>query len=521
MKTEIKNYTKGLFLLGMLTMPGIVVAQDGALDLSFDNDGFVTTTIGADNDVVNSIAIQSDGKMVVAGYSSNGPFEDFTILRYNTDGSLDQSFGTDGIVITNIVPYQEAATSVALQNDGKIVAVGYISIADSFDFVVVRYNTDGSLDTTFDNDGIVTTSIGVGNDLAVSMIIQDDGKIVSAGESSNGDNDDIALIRYNTDGSLDTSFGDDGIVTTDIDNTDNVGVSIALQSEGKIVVAGVITQPTGYDTVLLQYNSDGSLDNSFGSNGMTLTGVENSDEVATSVAIQGDGKIVVEGYGSNGANYDVTLQRYDVNGSLDLTFDTDGMVTTAIGTSGDRAFSAAIQSDGKILAAGYSTVGSTLDIAVLRFNTNGSLDNSFDGDGIVTTPIGQSDEGATFVTLQNDGKIVVGGFSRSGADYDFAVLRYNNPSINTDVNESTEQEMRYSVFPNPFSASTTILLGRPCVNATIAVYNALCEQVMELNNISGYSIILHRNDLPGGVYYVQLTEGNLTSLEKIIVSNVE
>jgi uncharacterized delta-60 repeat protein len=184
-----------------------VAAAEGDLDTTFDSDGKVTTAIGASDNEAYSVAIQSDGKIVAAGSSKNGSNYDFALARYNTDGTLDTNFGTGGKVITAIGSSTDVAESVAIQSDGKIVAAGFSNNGSNNDFALVRYNTNGTLDTTFDSDGKVTTAIGSANDAAYSVAIQSDGKIVAAGFSNNGSNNDFALVRYNTNGSLDTSFG--------------------------------------------------------------------------------------------------------------------------------------------------------------------------------------------------------------------------------------------------------------------------------------------------------------------------
>ena len=181
-------------------------AADGDLDTTFSGDGKVTTAIGSGTDTAWSVVLQSDGKIVAAGYSYNGSNDDFAVVRYNTNGSLDTTFDTDGIVTTAVGLGDDTAYSVVLQSDGKIVAAGSLDNGN-YDFAVVRYNIDGSLDTTFDTDGKVTTAVGLGDDEAYSVVLQSDGKIVVAGDSYNGTNYDFAVVRYNvvksnTDGSL-------------------------------------------------------------------------------------------------------------------------------------------------------------------------------------------------------------------------------------------------------------------------------------------------------------------------------
>jgi uncharacterized delta-60 repeat protein len=196
---------------------------DGSLDTGFDGDGKVTTAIGASTDYGYSVIQQSDGKLVVAGTSYNGSSYDFALVRYNADGSLDASFDGDGIVTTAIGAANDYAQSVIQQADGKLVVAGYSYNGSNYDVALVRYNTDGSLDTGFDGDGKVTTAIGTGYDEGYSVIQQADGKLVVAGTSYNGSSNDFALVRYNADGSLDASFDGDGIVTTAIGAGDDYG----------------------------------------------------------------------------------------------------------------------------------------------------------------------------------------------------------------------------------------------------------------------------------------------------------
>jgi uncharacterized delta-60 repeat protein len=400
-------------------------AAVGDLDTSFDTDGKVTTAIGAGNDFAYSIALQSDGKILVAGYSDNGSNNDFAVVRYNANGSPDTSFGTDGKVTTAIGAQSDYAQSVALQSDGKIVVAGYSFIVGNYDFAVVRYNTNGSLDTSFGTDGKVTTAIGAGNDFAHSMALQSDGKIVVAGEIATGvGSDNFAVVRYNTNGSLDTSFGTDGKVTTAIGAGSDLAYSMALQSDGKIVVVGSSGNIINYGFAVVRYNTDGSLDTSFDTDGKVTTAIGAIGDVAYSIDLQSDGKIVVAGTSYNGSSYDFAVVRYNTDGSLDTSFDTDGKVTTAIGAIGDVAYSIDLQTDGKIVVAGTSYNGSNNDFAVVRYNTNGSLDTSFDTDGKVATAIGASSDSAYSIALQSDGKIVVAGGSYNGSNDDFAVVRY-------------------------------------------------------------------------------------------------
>ncbi len=460
----MKNSFLGVlaFLTLLFVGVGAHPAQaSGSLDSSFGSDGKVITVFGTSNESANSIAIQSNGKIVVAGSSSNGTNNEFTVTRYNTDGSLDSSFDSDGKVTTTIGSNADAF-SVAIQSDGKIVLAGNAIIGGRDEIAVARYNTDGSLDSSFDSDGKVTTTIGEA-DYATSVVVQSDGKIVVAGSSATGGDSNFALIRFNTDGSLDSSFDP---AVTPIGSANDEAYSVAIQSNGKIVVAGYSDNGAQRVFAVARYNTDGSLDSSFNSDGKVTTAI-GSDDLAKSVAIQSDGKIVVAGSSSNGSDNDFALIRYNTDGSLDSSFASDGKVITVFGSSGEFANSVALQSDGKIVVAGSSDNGAQRVFAVARYSADGSLDSSFDSDGKVTTAIGSGDF-AFSVAIQSDGKIVVVGSSNNGSDDDFAILRYGQPAATAPGAPTIGSATALS----PTSVSITFTAPANNGGATIETYTA-------------------------------------------------
>jgi uncharacterized delta-60 repeat protein len=353
-------------------------APPGDLDPTFDGDGKVTTDFADATDGANAVAIQGDGKIVTAGDAVvSGAPQDFALARYNPDGSLDTTFDGDGKVTTDFAGDSDEARGVVIQGDGKIVAAGTTSEFDpccTSDFALARYNTDGSLDTTFDGDGKVTTDFAGGSDGAGGVVIQGDGKIVAGGFAIVFGNPDFALARYNTDGSLDVTFDGDGKVTTDFAGSIDEARGVAIQADGKIVAAGFtdVSGPFGFAFALARYNTNGSLDTTFDGDGKVTTdfavGPDDPDE-AHAVAIQGDGKIVAAGCLNCfiGAPNDFALARYNTDGSLDVTFDGDGKVTTDFAGSFDQANGVAIQGDGKIVAAGFTDVSGTFDFALARY----------------------------------------------------------------------------------------------------------------------------------------------------------
>jgi uncharacterized delta-60 repeat protein len=411
------------------------VAAPGGLDYTFSGDGKIIDGIVHGYDDIRGVAVQPDGKIVVAGVSSTGNWNRvFSVARYTADGSLDSSFGNGGSVLTSIGPYYQEATSVAIQSDGKIVVAGWIyDNSNDVDFAVVRYNPDGSLDNSFDGDGKVITFFSNGGGRAQSVAVQSNGKIVVAGYASIGASGNLfAVVRYDANGSLDPTFDGDGIATTDVlPGSYDEGYSVTIQADGKLDVAGrarTTDDSTGnFDFAVVRYNADGTLDNTFDGDGKATTAIGPRDDYARSITIQPDGKIVAAGSVGNASfdNFDFALVRYNTNGSLDTSFDGDGKVTTSIGPSQDNGLAVLIQTDEKIVVSGSSFDGTTVNFAVVRYNPNGALDPFFDLDGKVTTSLGQGFNEARAAAIQPNGRIIAAGVRNNVAEYDYGIVRYN------------------------------------------------------------------------------------------------
>jgi uncharacterized delta-60 repeat protein len=394
-----------------------------------------TITFGSSNDTAR-LRIQQTDALGVAMFQPSR-------------GALDPTFDGDGRVTTATAPAAGGDWGMAavVQTDGRIVIAGHCQMggATGTDFCLARYNASGSLDTSFDGDGRVTTAIAptAGTDLLYGVALQSDGKIVTAGACDMGGatGRDACLARYNTDGSLDTSFDGDGRVTTAtaILNGQDYPDAVAIQADGKIITAGQCDMgATDYDACLARYNVDGSLDTSFDGDGRVTTAAAPGDlyDGAYALALQADGRIVTAGeceIGGGTWSTDVCLARYNVDGSLDTSFDGNGQVTTAIApaTGDDAAFAVAVQPDGKIVTAGYCDMGGATgtDACLARYNPNGTLDTSFDTDGRVTTATAPA-TGNDFVyaiALQADGKIITAGQCAMGGatGQDECLARYN------------------------------------------------------------------------------------------------
>lgn len=417
---------------------GRVYAGVGDLDPNFGNGGKVITRLGF-GDRVTSLAFQPDGKIVAAGASASRAIydaSDFALVRYQADGSLDLSFGSGGRVITDFLGDEDYVNAVALQRDGKIVAAGRARKGAVIYFGLARYNTDGSLDATFGSGGkLLTSFFGIGDD-ALAMAIQPDGKIVAAGKTFTGPSEvDFALARYNSNGTLDATFGSGGKVHTDLGGYDLI-TAMAIQPDGKIVAGGdTYTEGAQNDCALARYNKDGSLDSTFGSGGKVVTDFAGLPDFVAGLALQPDGKIVLAGDVStyvSASRDDIGfgLARYNKDGSLDSSFGSGGKVIT----EGDliAAHAVVVQPNGKIIAAGLAVhTTANGDFGLARYNSNGSLDSAFGTGGIVTTDFSPSDT-AFAIAIQSDGKIVA-----AGAAFDvqtgngFALARYDFGDITT------------------------------------------------------------------------------------------
>ena len=409
------------------------MAAPGQLDTSFGIDGKVTTNFTGGHDPASSIAIQDDGKVVAVGTANyRGTDAKFALARYESTGILDPTFGGNGKVLTNFTGAWDGAFSVAIQSDGRIVVVGEAGGSGPVEtagarFALARYDTEGALDATFGGDGKVTTNLSSGADFGFGVAIQaEDGKIVVTGRAG-GSGGRIALVRYNANGSLDATFGDNGKVTTNLTRRDDRADDLAIQADGRIVVAGTANYfSNGARFALVRYDPDGSRDKTFSADGIVTTDVTPTFDGAFGVAIQPtDGKILAAGQAGGGDAGRIGLVRYETNGALDDTFGGDGKVTTNFTAALDYADDVAIQPDGRIIAAGaIRFFGPDARFALVRYETNGALDDTFGGDGKVTTDLGAARGGIFDVDIQpSDGKIVAVGVAGGGGGR-FGLARY-------------------------------------------------------------------------------------------------
>ncbi|HYQ01711.1 MAG TPA: hypothetical protein VER96_23720 [Polyangiaceae bacterium] len=407
-----------------------VYGPPGSVDTSFQG-GKVTVPVGGTDAYAYAMAAQRDGKLLVAG-TSHDHAGDFTVLRFTRDGELDTSFGSAGIVTTQVGDGADVARAIAVDDKGRVVVAGSASGATSLDFAVVRYLADGKLDTSFGDDGKTIVSFGDDADTAYALVLQSDGKIVIGGDSSRGSSQsgvDFALLRLDADGKPDTSFGDAGLVTSSIAKLsarDSI-YALALQTisgEERIVAAG-----GEGDFMLARFHADGALDETFGEQGK-VTGLFGSTiGAARALSITPEGEVVVAGH----AQHDFALAKLRKSGSLDPAFGVDGKVLTAVSKDNwDEAQGLALAADGKLLVAGWTYEGnsSSGNTALLRYDADGALDSSFGEAGIVITQVAAAnkpDQGSALLISPDERvpseRILVAG-NASASYSQFAVTRF-------------------------------------------------------------------------------------------------
>ena len=406
--------------LVLVACAGVALGAPGDLDLTFAGQGKRTVDYGG-SDLARAVAVQPDGKIIVVG--SGNANQDIAVTRFRPDGSLDPSFDGDGVVGVDFGAY-DVGNALALQPDGKIVVAGATSAGLNGDVAVMRLRSDGSLDGDFNGTGKRIIDYG-GYDDAQGVAVQPDGKIVVAGRG-NG-NSDFAVTRLRPDGGFDPSFDGDGVVGVDFGGSDG-GRGIALQRDGKIVVAGYTS--VGTRVAILRLRSDGSPDPDFNANGKQTIDYGGFGDQANAVVVQPDDDIVVAGAGN--PRQDLAVSRLRPDGSLDPGFDGDGVVGVDFGDFYDQGNALVLQPNGKIVVVGRGGDKYTGDMAVMRLQPGGALDTTFDFDGKKAVDFGGL-ESANGVALQPDGGIVVAGSTSAtnSGDQALARLKGDPPALGT------------------------------------------------------------------------------------------
>jgi uncharacterized delta-60 repeat protein len=418
------------------------VAAPGQLDPSFGAGGTVITEFPSSLSGARAVAVQADGRVVAAGFAHTNASiaSDFALTRYDVTGVLDAAFGTGGRVRTDFGGRFDEALAVAVQPDGKIVVAGSSSDATGADMAVARYTGDGNLDATFDGDGMALVEFG-GEASARAVALQRDGKVVLAGRVDRPFGagccvSDFALARLTSAGVPDASFGGDGRVVTDFlpgaDNGQDAAHAVLVRADGRILAAGSgVSGGVSVDFAVARYRANGSLDPTFSNDGRVTSDFVGFFDEIRDLAVDRDGRIVAGGQscefpGTSDEVCDFGLARYTARGALDPRFGRHGKVRTDLGadlSEGIRGI--VVQPDNRIVAAGQTSGPGGPDVGLARYRSDGRLDGSFGVNGVVITPVSPSTDEVGGLALGPASRVVVAGTTAVSQSFGFFVSRYH------------------------------------------------------------------------------------------------
>ncbi len=471
------------------------MAQCGYLDRGFGTNGIAVATVRDSVCEAAAVAVQTDGKIVAAGSSRIGNVECFTLIRYNSDGGIDRSFGLNGIVAYQVGLSNSNITAIVIQPDGKIV-VGGISRMTNVSIpklTLARFTSDGHFDPTFDQDGIVTpTNNWAFFGLKIFVALQPDNKIIAGGQTAGSVH---AIFRYNTDGSPDSTFDTNGNVITSLQTIGYELRGLTLQADGKILTTGVC----GYfqpQNAMLRYNSTGEIDTTFGTGGMIFFPFQPQSQ-PVAVAERPDGKMVV----AVSKYYNppsVWLFGFNPDGSVDTDFGNNGIVT-ASPLNPCALNDMKVRSDGTIILTGCAGIDNFYTIYVLSFKPDGTPDELFDGDGMAIIPHNSTMMNSRAVAIAPNGDIVIAGSKTENYIQYMLAARFRYCKVSPEFTTLT-------VYPNPGDGAPAFQTDNILDNATVNVYNVQGARIMQQSGLNGQWHILHAESLPAGLYYIQLIQ---------------
>lgn len=509
------------FIIALL-FPLTFIAQPGVLDPTFGNNGKVTLDFLQEADEAKDVAIQTDGKILVAGTSNLNFNIQFALVRFNEDGTLDNTFSEDGIANVQFGSSNfSSAECLAIQPDGKILVAGTTFSGNFYQLAMVRLNIDGTLDNTFSGDGLFTSTFAT-NVFCGAIALDNDGSIVAAGASGLlGADNHISVIRVQGNGTLDIGFGNNGLQRVDI-GTQSGALSVIVQNDGKIVAAGRTDDGVYNDFAVTRFLSNGSLDATFDGDGKRTFSLAEYDDYATSLLQLPNGKLLLGGI----SNTEFALVQLNANGSNNTAFSGDGIVQTDMNDSFDEIQDIALDADGNIVAVGQSAYN-IYDIAVLRYLPNGTLDNLFSLDGKATIDfLGTYDYGQA-VALQQDGKIVVAGSTDNNGNSDFALARLQGVCqiISSSQNVSICSGESYSVGSSVYTQSGVyndiLTLPSGCDSSVVTTLSVLSNSnfTQNVTITSGESFTVgNSNYTTEGTYQDILT--SVSGCDSVVTTNL-
>jgi uncharacterized delta-60 repeat protein len=487
---------RALLVIVALGSANPVKSQSFYLDQSFGNGGSIADLSITPNSRVNDLEVQSDGKIVGILYNNMK----FQVFRLKTTGAPDSSFGLNGFVEVQLTTnFPNLAVSLALQPDGKILVAGIVNKLDD-DIALLRFDTDGSPDKSFGTSGVVTTGTYNYDDEVQKMLLKPDGKIiVAARRIKTGEKTREELMQFNDDGSIDFGFGNNGMVIGSYSGNETNLESAALQSDGKILTTGYtyVGQVSNSDVFVSRYNTDGSVDMGFGTDGKVIKDyVSAAKEDGRKILVQSTGKIVVACYAPS---LSFMTFRLNEDGTDDKRYGNKGVSSLNLNLS-DFSFDAILVGRDEILIGGNVDVAGVYDFNIARLDKNGNNKYTFGMNGKITTDVFGYTDYLFSLAQQRDGKIIAAGSSiqsLTGLPYP-SVVRYVANPVNGV--EEVEPENTLQVYPNPAKGAITIK-GKEATDLLIYTINGQLTRKIELNYSNNFSVTI--NDLQQGLFVIR------------------
>lgn len=498
----------------MLTMKNVVLAQ--VLDPTFGDGGLVQTHYGQYVDSkVHDLLLMPDGRFVVCGTTFVNTY-DFMMIRYMPDGTLDPSFGDNGKAFVDFDGINNYGIGYCLQQDGKIVATGYSETPGYTSMSLARFNADGSKDESFGSNGIINIFAGMYESYGHDVLMQPDGKIVAAGEANYGTQGiDLYLVRYNNDGTPDVTFGENGVVenVNDLSSVDNP--VLTLQEDGKILACGMGAAASIQHYCVMRFLESGALDNTFSDDGIQLTFVSGDYNWPGNIIVQPDGKILSAGYSGPWQSEHFSMVRWDTNGNLDPNFASNGVFIHSINPGLDLFEDVILQPDGKILACGYTIVTNQgYDFVVMRLNANGTIETDFGFYGVLNQQFSYLESRAAAMAIQQDGKLLVAGDCPDFLNHHTAVARYD-VGIPASV-YSSQPQIEIRCYPNPVATHLSIEFSEPRSINKVSIID-VSGKLFYSEVCNKRKLSLDMQSFPKGAYLIECLDDRGHLFEEIII----
>jgi len=489
------------FIIILIINSIIALSQNVMLDSNFGNSGIVIT---ANTTEINKSVILPNGSIISAGYKyeSSGTNYHLALSKYNSDGTIYNNFGTNGLVNT-IIGYTDEPYSLIIQPDLKILVAGSVGFSRSF---IARYNQNGYLDNTFGNNGVKIIDL-LNNGTACNLYyiaLLPNNQIIAGGNTSNG----ATLSKFNSNGSLDSNFGNNGFITYNTPEFNYNLIDLKLLSNGTILTCGSgYTDSINHKVIVANFNTDGIYNNSFGVGGKVIidtdTNIEAPAEACTKIKELNDNKIILGGYSNNRI-----LIKLLANGLLDSSFATNGVLYHSYPFK-----DIAIQANGKIIICGTKNLGGNLCISTTRFNSNGTLDSSFNSVGFFDLDISSKSDLIQSINLQSDNKILISGASSVNEEANFTLARLLIDQ-NISVNEYRNDNEKIIIYPNPIIDKINVF-SKDYIISEISIYNCL-GKIISKSIINDYNCSI-KIDAPKGFYLcsIKTKQGTIHNIKLI------